>query len=144
MAGMMALYADYGTAEWEDLIDPAIDLADGSIVSDILAEQLQSFQDNLPVEQLEHFYPVGAPIEAGTNLEQLELAETLWEIRESEGTSFYNGSISESLADIEGLPLESLLNFTVGRHEPVTGEFAGYEVIGASLPLPGVSVIQLL
>lgn len=144
VAGMMELHQDYGSSEWQDLIDPAINLTSGTAVSDILSEQLQSFQDSLPVEELEHFYPGGSAIEAGANLEQSELAETLREIRDSNGTSFYEGNISESLAEVNGLSIESLSNFTVGRHDPVTGEFAGYEVIGAAPPLPGVSVIQML
>lgn len=144
VAGMMELHDDYGVADWHDLIDPAIDLAESTVVSNILSEQLESSQDGLSIEQLEHFYPGGVPVEAGADLEQPELAETLREIRDSDGTSFYEGNISERLSEVDGLSTNSLSNFTVGRHDPVTGEFAGYEVIGASPPLPGASVIQML
>ncbi|CEI83624.1 gamma-glutamyltranspeptidase [Oceanobacillus oncorhynchi subsp. incaldanensis] len=144
VAGTKELHDDYGTADWETVIDPAIDLAESSEVSATLAQQLQSAQDRLPVEQLEHFYPDGTAIEAGATLEQPALAEALRDIRDSEGASFYEGDTGEALAAIQGLDGDSLADFRVGRHAPVTGEFAGYEVTGAPPPLPGASVIQML
>ncbi|WP_339238249.1 gamma-glutamyltransferase [Oceanobacillus sp. FSL W7-1281] len=144
VAGTKELHDDYGTADWETVMDPAIDLAESSEVSETLAEQLQSAQDRLPVEQLEHFYPDGTAIEAGATLEQPALAEALRDIRDSEGASFYEGNTGEALAAIEGLDGDSLADFRVGRHDPVTGEFAGYKVTGAPPPLPGASVIQML
>ncbi|GAA0339259.1 gamma-glutamyltransferase [Oceanobacillus oncorhynchi subsp. oncorhynchi] len=144
VAGTKELHEDYGTADWETVIEPAIDLAEGSEVSATLAEQLQSAQDRLPVGQLEHFYPEGTAIEAGATLEQPALAEVLRDIRDSEGASFYEGDTGEALAAIEGLDGDSLADFRVGRHDPVTGEFAGYKVTGAPPPLPGASVIQML
>ncbi|MGX8791043.1 gamma-glutamyltransferase [Oceanobacillus oncorhynchi] len=144
VAGTKELHDDYGTADWETVIDPAIDLAESSEVSATLAQQLQSAQDRLPVEQLEHFYPDGPAIEAGATLEQPALAEALRDIRDSEGASFYEGDTGEALAAIQGMDGDSLADFRVGRHAPVTGEFAGYEVTGAPPPLPGASVIQML
>ncbi|WP_339185010.1 gamma-glutamyltransferase [Oceanobacillus sp. FSL W7-1293] len=144
VAGTKELHDDYGTADWETVIDPAIDLAESSEVSATLAQQLQSAQDRLPVEQLEHFYPEGRAIEAGATLEQPALAEALRDIRDSEGASFYEGDTGEALAAIQGLDRDSLADFRVGRHDPVTGEFAGYKVTGSPPPLPGVSVIQML
>ncbi|WP_179134533.1 gamma-glutamyltransferase family protein [Oceanobacillus timonensis] len=144
VAGTKELHDDYGSADWQTVMNPAIDLAESSEVSETLAQQLQSAEDRLPVEQLEHFYPEGTAIEAGATLEQSALAETLRDIRDSDGTSFYEGNTGENLAAIEGLDRDSLADFDVGRHDPVTGEFAGYEVTGAPPPLPGASVIQML
>jgi len=144
VAGMMELHEDYGMAEWPALIDPAIHLAESAEVSATLAQQLQSAQGRLPVEELDHFYPGGVPIEAGATLKQTELAATLREIRDSDGASFYEGDIGEALTNIEGLDMNSLSDYSVGRHHPVSGEFAGYEIIGAPPPLPGASVIQML
>ncbi|MFD1067853.1 gamma-glutamyltransferase [Oceanobacillus locisalsi] len=144
VAGTKELHDDYGEADWQTVIDPAIELAESAEVSETLAQQLQSAQDRLPVEQLEHFYPGGTAIEAGATLEQPALAETLRDIRDSEGTSFYEGDTGEALTAVEGLDMDSLADFDVGRHDPVTGEFAGYEVTGAPPPLPGASVIQML
>ncbi|GAK09516.1 gamma-glutamyltranspeptidase [Geomicrobium sp. JCM 19038] len=145
VAGMMTMHDDYGRSDWQEVLNPAIDLAEHATVSETFAEQLQSAQGRLPVERLEHFYPNGTPLSAGDDIEQSELADTLRLIRDSGGVSFYEAEIAEGLvSEIEGLNMNSLSDYRVGRHQPVTGEFAGYEVIGAPLPLPGASVIQML
>ncbi|QQK78670.1 gamma-glutamyltransferase [Salicibibacter cibi] len=145
VAGMVELHEDHGVADWQELMDPSIDLAESVEVSETLAQQLQSAQDRLPTEQLEHFYPGGVPLAEDANLEQPELADTLREIRDRGGEAFYEEDIGETLAsDVEGLNMNSLSDYDVGRHDPVTGEFAGYEMIGAPQPLPGTSVIQML
>ncbi|RKD76262.1 gamma-glutamyltransferase 1 [Sinobaca qinghaiensis] len=144
-AGMNEFHADYGNAEWEELLDPAVALADSSEVSDLLADQLQSGADSLPISQLPHLYPNGVPLEAGSTVEQAELAETLRDIRDNGSSTFYEGTAGESLAaQIEGLDAASLADFEVSRNEPSIGTFAGYDVIGAAPPLPGISVIQML
>src|SRR5690625_2672581 len=102
VAGMKELHEEQGVTDWSALIDPAIDLAESAEVSATLAQQLQSAQGRLPVDQLDHFYPGGVPIEAGATLEQPELAAALREIRDSNGASFYKGDLGESLANIEG------------------------------------------
>jgi gamma-glutamyltranspeptidase / glutathione hydrolase len=143
--GMMELHGDFGSAEWEDLLDPAISLAESAEVSELLSQQLQSGQGRLSADQLAHFYPEGTPLSEGATLEQAELAASLEAIRDSGGESFYEGALAEELASqIEGLDADSLAGFEVGRHEPATGEFASYEIVAAPPPLPGISVIQML
>ncbi|WP_375533593.1 gamma-glutamyltransferase family protein [Alteribacillus sp. HJP-4] len=145
VAGMTELHADYGTAEWENLLDPAVNLAEEAEVSELLAEQLQSGEDRISGPQVDHLYPEGEPLEAGSDMTQEALAETLRDIRDNGSDTFYEGAISEELtSEIEGLDTASLSSFEVGRHAPSTGAFAGYEVIGAPPPLPGTGVIQML
>ncbi|SDO17863.1 gamma-glutamyltransferase [Alkalicoccus daliensis] len=145
VAGTMELHEDYGTAAWETLLDPAITLAESAEVSSLLAQQLQSGQTRLPVEQLDHFYPERTPLEAGAALEQQALAEVLTEIRDTNGASFYEGEAAETLAAaVEGIDTASLESFEVGRHDPAAGSFLDYEIIAAPPPLPGISVIQML
>ncbi|WP_147803291.1 gamma-glutamyltransferase family protein [Alkalicoccus halolimnae] len=145
VAGMMELHGDFGSAEWEDLLDPAISLAESAEVSELLSQQLQSGQGRLPAEQLAHFYPEGVPLSEGAELEQAELAASLEAIHDSGGESFYEGALAEELASqIEGVDTDSLAGFEVGRHEPATGEFASYEIVAAPPPLPGINVIQML
>ncbi|EZH65313.1 hypothetical protein DH09_16900 [Bacillaceae bacterium JMAK1] len=145
VAGMMTMHEDYGRSDWQELLNPAIDLADHATVSETFAEQLQSAQGRLPVERLEHFYPGESPLSAGDDIEQSELADTLRLIRDRGGESFYEAEIAEGLvSEVDGLNMNSLSDYRVGQHQPVTGEFAGYEVVGAPLPLPGAGVIQML
>lgn len=144
-AGMAAFQSDHGTADWSDLLEPAVTLADSSEVSGLLADQLESGADSLPLAELSHLYPNGVPLEAGSTMEQTELAETLRDIRDNGAGGFYEGEAAESLASqIEGLDTASLEAFEVGRYEPSIGTFAGYDIIGAAPPLPGISVIQML
>lgn len=144
-AGMNEFHADYGTAEWEELLDPAVTLADSSEVSGLLAEQLESGEDRLPISELSHFYPDGEPLEAGSTVEQDELAETLRDIRDNGSSTLYEGEAGESLASqIEGIDAASLEAFEISQNDPSIGTYAGYDIIGAAPPLPGISVIQML
>ncbi|SDW06495.1 gamma-glutamyltransferase 1 Threonine peptidase. MEROPS family T03 [Marinococcus luteus] len=144
-AGMNEFHADYGTAEWEELLDPAVTLADSSEVSGLLADQLESGEDRLPVRKLSHFYPDGEPLEAGTTVEQDELADTLRDIRDNGSSTLYEGEAGESLASqIKGINAASLEAFEISQNDPSIGSYAGYDIIGAAPPLPGISVIQML
>ncbi|TVP88025.1 MAG: hypothetical protein EA344_01050 [Alkalicoccus sp.] len=144
-AGMAELHDDYGKVSWESILEPAVSSAEASEVSELLAQQLESGQSRLPLDELSHFYPEGNPLNAGDTLEQEELVETLRTLQEDGPEAFYEGETGDILsADIEGVDQESLDSYEVGRHEPVTGEAFGYEVIGAAPPLPGMSVIQML
>ncbi|GEK60193.1 hypothetical protein CHL76_15935 [Marinococcus halophilus] len=144
-AGMNEFHTDYGTAEWEELLDPAVELADSSEVSGLLAEQLESGEDRLPVSELSHFYPDGEPLEAGSTVEQDELADTLRDIRDNGSDTLYEGEAGQSLASqIEGIDTASLEAFEVSQNDPSVGTYAGYDIIGAAPPLPGISVIQML
>lgn len=144
-AGMNEFHADYGTAEWEELLDPAVTLADSSEVSGLLAEQLESGEDRLPVSELSHFYPDGELLEAGSTVEQDELANTLRDIRDNGSSTLYEGEAGESLASqIEGIDAASLEAFETSQNDPSVGTYEGYDIIGAAPPLPGISVIQML
>ncbi|MDZ5781903.1 gamma-glutamyltransferase family protein [Marinococcus luteus] len=144
-AGMNELHAEHGTAEWEELLDPAVALADSSEVSGLLAEQLESGESRLPVSELSHFYPDGEPLEAGSTVEQEELADTLRTIRDNGSSALYEGEAGESLASqIEGIDTASLEAFEISQNDPSVGTYAGYDIIGAAPPLPGISVIQML
>ncbi|MDX6152549.1 gamma-glutamyltransferase family protein [Marinococcus sp. PL1-022] len=144
-AGMNKFHADHGTAEWEELLDPAVTLADSSEVSGLFADQLESGEDRLPVSELSHFYPDGEPLEAGSTVEQDELADTLRDIRDNGSDTLYEGEAGQSLASqIEGIDTASLEAFEVSQNDPSVGTYEGYDIIGAAPPLPGISVIQML
>lgn len=145
VAGMVDLHTDHGNADWQELLDPAIALADSSEVSSLLAQQLESAAGRLPVDQLSHFYPNGMALGEGETVEQSELADTLRVLRDEGGEAFYEGEFSETLAaQVAGIDAESLSGYEVGRHDPVIGEFADYDIIGTAPPLPGANAIQML
>ncbi|QBI19559.1 hypothetical protein ER308_08350 [Egibacter rhizosphaerae] len=145
VAGMEALHDEYGEVSWEELLDPAVELAEGAETSGLLADQLQGASGRLPVGELGHLYPGGQALAAGEPLVQEELASTLRQLRDEGADTFYEGVLAEQLAgSVAGIDLASLGAYEVQRSEPPSGEFGGYEVVGAAPPLPGSTLIQQL
>lgn len=146
VAGMEALHGDHGAVGWSDLLAPAIELADDGVPTPgIVATQLASGAGRLPVGDLPHLYPSGAPLEAGAPMEQDDLADTLRTLSDDGAEAFYEGSIAEVLtAQVEGLDAGTLASYDVQRSEPARGRFAGHELVAAAPPLPGAVMVQLL
>lgn len=145
VAGMGALLDDHGTLELAEVLQPAIRLArDGTPTSETLATQLRNAAHRLPVGQLPHLYPGGTPLSAGAQLVQEELADTL-ELLADEGVpTFYEGTLADDLAGVEGIDRASLAAYEVQRSVPASGSFAGYQVHAAAPPLPGAALVQML
>src|SRR5690625_1692806 len=145
VAGMDALHTEYGVLDWEQVLQPAIDLAqDGFEVSPFLALRMRSDFGPEAVSDLEHFAPGGEPLEAGEVLVQAELAQTMRVIADEGPQAYYTGSLVEDLTAVDGFDAQSLADYEVVTSEPVRGNFAGYEILGPAPPLPGVSLIQML
>lgn len=145
VAGLGELHSTYGELDWQEVLAPAIELADdGFEVSPFLALRMQSDFGPEAIAGLEHFAPGGQPLEAGELLVQEELAATMRTIAEEGPEAYYTGSLSDDLSVVEGLDGASLADYEVVTSEPVRGSFADYEVLGPAPPLPGVSLIQML
>jgi gamma-glutamyltranspeptidase / glutathione hydrolase len=145
VAGMERLRVEHGALPLAELLGPAIELAEGTTVSELVAERLAGDAGALPVPQLPHLYPDGAPLSAGDQLVQAELADTLRTIAEHGAEVFYEGDIAETLASaVEGLDASSLAGYEVQSTPPPAGRVGDLEVIGAAPPLPGTSLIQQL
>lgn len=145
VAGLAQLHDDHGVLPWEDVLEPAIELAaDGFAVSDFLALRMRSDYGPAAVQGSEVFAPSGSPLGAGDTLVQEDLAATLRTIADEGPESFYTGSIAERLAEVDGLDAGTLADYEVVVDEPVSGDFAGHEVLTARPPLPGVSLLQAL
>ncbi|MFB5660303.1 gamma-glutamyltransferase family protein [Alteribacillus sp. HJP-4] len=144
--GMDTLHSEHGSASFDDLIDPAIELAeDGFEVDPILAERLDGAISRVDVEELDHFYPDEEPIESGETLKQEELADTLTKIKEDGASTFYEGELGESFTDeFPHVDAEDLEDYEVTEPEPVQGEVNGGTIFSASPPLSGVPFVQSL
>ncbi|MED5243381.1 gamma-glutamyltransferase [Priestia sp. LL-8] len=144
--GMEVIHEKYGSENMDQLIDPAIKLAnDGFPVGQQLSERLKGAQYRLSEAEIPNFFPRNKPIEEGKTLKQPELAETLELIKEKGSDVFYNGELAEEIAeDVPGIQKEDLEKYSVKEREPVHGEFAGYDVISAPPPFSGVTLIQSL
>ncbi|MFP4635442.1 MAG: gamma-glutamyltransferase family protein [Nitriliruptoraceae bacterium] len=145
LAGMERLRVEHGTLDLDELLAPAISLADGAEVSGLLAERLASDAGALPVGELDQYYPDGAPLPAGATMVQPELADTLRTIAEDGAEAFYDGELAARLAgSVPGIDAGSLADYEVQSSTPPSGTFADLTVIGAAPALPGTSLIQQL
>lgn len=144
--GMETVHEKYGSKKMDELIEPAIKLADdGFPVGQQLAERLKGAQYRLSEDEIPNFFPGNQPIEEGEKLKQPELGETLELIKQKGSDVFYNGKLAEEIADeVPGIQKSDLEEYSVEEREPVQGEFAGYDVISAPPPFSGITLIQSL
>lgn len=153
VAGMEHALKKWGSMPLEQVIQPAIDLAEnGYIVSNALAENLAATKESLGKWDTTKaiFFKDGEPLKAGDLLAQKDLAASMRLIAKEGAAAFYQGAIAdqivEEMAKHDGLiTKEDLANYKVVEREPVKGTYRGYEVV--SMPPPssgGIHVIQIL
>lgn len=144
--GMEYVHQKYGQLEMEELLDPAIELAEeGFPIDPVFAERLHINQSRLDTSRLSHFYPNNTPLEEGDQLVQEELAQTLKLIRDQGSDAFYTGEIAQQLAkSISTIELSDLKAYRVRESEPAVGRFDQYEVYATDAPTSGITVIQAL
>ena len=143
--GMATLHEDHGSMAWDELLQPAIELAaDGFEVTELLAQRFRSDWGPASIEGLGHFHDGGEPLNTGDTLVQTELADTLTTLAQDGPEAFYTGSIADQLTQVDGLDAETLANYETEDAPPVTGEFGDYEFVSAAPPLPGAAVVQQL
>ena len=146
----------WGRANWGDLLQPAITLAeDGFAVSPRMAasvagdaERLQRFPATAA-----YFFPDGEPLAEGSILQNPEYADTLRQIAAHGTDAFYTGPIAEDIVatvrNAEGNPgvlstLDMAL-YDVIERDAVCASFRAYEVCGMGPPSSGaLTVGQIL
>ncbi|WP_096190074.1 gamma-glutamyltransferase [Evansella halocellulosilytica] len=146
VVGLNKVHNDYGLTPFENLVSPAIALAeDGFKVDYLLWERLEAASERLPVEELPHLFPGGEAIQPGKKLKQKELADTLTKIKEYGAHVFYRDEFSKILTEtVPYLDAAELDNYEVEITEPVTGELQDGTLYSASPPHAGVSLVQSL
>ena len=153
VAGFALAHEKYGSADWNSLVEPSVELArDGFVVSDRLARslagRLEAFR-GYPATYAQ-FSKDGEPYSEGETLVQADLAATLERIRDEGRDGFYKGTTARLVAEemergggwITG---EDLARYEAREREPVRGTYRGYEVI--SMPPPssgGTALVQML
>jgi len=152
VAGMAEAHQKYGHLKWEDLIAPAIHLAqEGFKLSARQARELNGLKGTFT-----KLNPLGTALvkEAkwveGDVLAQNELANTLTLIASKGRNGFYEGAVADSIvAEMQRgggiITKQDLASYKAIWRKPVTGEYRGYEVV--TMPPPssgGIALIQLL
>lgn len=153
VAGMVTAHEKYGRLKWEDLITPAIQLAEnGFKISANQARELNELK-----ARFKSLNPRGTALlksagdwAEGDLLVQTELAATLRLIREKGRAGFYEGPVADSLiAEMKRgggiITKEDLKNYQAVWRKPVIGNYKAYKII--TMPPPssgGIALLQLL
>ena len=152
VAGLDWLLTQYGTMDRQQVMAPAIDLAQNGFVlrqsdSDYFAAKADVLlrQDNARAI----FYQDGKPWPAGHRLVQRDLAATLSAVSEDGPDAFYKGPIARAIvaaSEANGgiLSLKDFADYRVREFAPVRCDYRGYEIITAPPPSSGGTTICLI
>ena len=156
VAGFHHALTRYGTLTWEEVLQPAIKLAeDGFVIPHDLANTLASkrYRERLSADPAaaKVFFKKNKEIySAGEILVQKDLAWTLRQLSQNGPEAFYTGEIARLIVkEMEKngglITLEDLKNYNVAEREPLEGNYKGYKVV--SMPPSssgGTHLIQML
>ena len=157
--GTIALYKrahdEYGKLPWEDLFDPAIELAEnGFHVSPRLAGFLVRLKDvgrlSINPDTAAYFYPGGEPLAEGQLLVNVDYANTLKRIAAEGPAAFYEGEIPERIVAAASQPpnpgrlsLDDFANYRVIERPVVCGSFRVYRICTTTPPSSGGAQIMI-
>lgn len=153
VAGMAKAYEKYGSMSWQNLIQPAIDLADKGF--NLTAREARALNNN---QEAFREYNTVLPQnvintdgwQEGDMIKYKDLAGTLTLIKENGRDGFYKGvtakNIVEEMERGSGIiSLEDLENYEAQWRPTLTGNYKNHRII--SMPPPssgGVALLQLL
>lgn len=149
VAGMVEAHKKYGSLPWEELIQPAIDLAKNGFP--LTAQQTEEFNE-LQADFI-RFNPNGAAIirdqkwQKNDLFKQEELANTLTRIAKKGRDGFYKGETSDLIvAEMKRtngiITHKDLEDYQAVWRDPIVGTYKGYKII--SMPPPSSGGIALL
>ena len=149
VAGFWKAHQRFGKLSWEELVNPAIKLAEeGFLPAKILVDDIQSMKDWF--KDKTNFSKYFLSINVSENFKQPELANTLRRIAKFGADDFYSGEtaklIVEQIKESDGLiTMEDLNSYEAIWREPLRSNWRNYEVISAPPPSSGgFAIIQLL
>jgi gamma-glutamyltranspeptidase / glutathione hydrolase len=152
VAGMWAAHQRFGSVPWPDLIQPAVNLAEGVVVHERLARSLREHESQLrkfPTTAKVFLIDGRAP-RVGERLVQRDLAETMRRIAADGSDGFYRGRTAELIeAEMRRgggiITREDLARYQAVWREPITFEYRDQTVI--SMPPPssgGATLAEIL
>ncbi|AXI43250.1 gamma-glutamyltransferase [Sulfitobacter sp. SK011] len=149
------VHARWGTADWADLLAPAIDLAEaGFAVSPRLAGLVADDADRLSSSETTaaYFLPQGVAVQAGDVLVNQAYADTLRVMASGGADAFYTGDMASNIvATVQGASNPGVLSevdlaiYNVKERAAVCAPYRAHEVCGMGPPSSGaVAVGQIL
>ena len=150
--GMVEAHRKYGKLKWEELVQPAIDLArNGFKITKRMAGDLnREAADFKKLNEGKSYLLKDSPWQEGDMLVQEDLAKTLEQVRDKGRAGFYDGIVADELVNEmqsgKGLITKTdLQNYHAIWRKALTGSYKGYKII--TMPPPssgGVALLQLL
>ena len=147
--GLDTLLQNYGTMKREQVMAPAIKLADeGFVLNDgdvaIMNTSIKSFAEQPNVAAI--FLHEGKPWAAGETFVQMNLANTLRQISVSGPIAFYKGPIADALVDASSkhggiLSKQDLADYSVTETPPIRCNYRGFDLISAPPPSSGGTAV---
>jgi len=154
VAGLLKALEEHGTMSREQVMAPAIALAeDGIEVTAGLSESLTALSDRLqkwPSTKKVFFKADGSAYQPGERLKQPELARSLTRVAVQGADGFYKGETARDIVKAVNeaggsMSLQDLADYEAIARVPVKGDYRGYEIV--SMPPPssgGIHIIEIL
>ena len=152
VAGLCMALEKYGTKSLQEVMAPAIQLAEsGFAISPTLAQVIaDSFGAiSKDPELAKMLAPSGLPLEAGEVLKNPDLAKSLRKIAAGGRDAFYKGELADAIATAMAakgglIGKADLAAYQAIEREPVRGSYRGVEILSAPPPVSGLTVIESL
>ena len=152
--GMLYALDTYGTMTREQVISPAVELAEkgfpvGAYMKDTLTQHYNWYTYTDETKSI-YYDENGLPYEVGTIYTNPELGATLQKIIDEGVDGFYKGSVAEAIVKTANsygntITMEDLANYEVKVRKPVSGTYRGYTVISSPPSSSGgTSVVEIL
>ncbi len=142
VAGLAAIHKKFGTLPWEDLIQPAIDLAvNGYIITKRQENSINAkIKDFISINGPETLYAKG--FKAGDRVKNLALAETLKRIAKFGKQGFYDGPVANDLVarvkETGGIIThEDLLSYEPVWRDPINFQYKDLNIYSMGPPSSG-------
>ncbi len=153
VAGMKFALDNYGSMPWEEVIQPAIDLAEGFVVPHDLSSVTNSYKARLQrnsATKKAYYKKSGDAYLPGEIMRLPDLAWSLKKIRDEGPSAFYKGDIARKIVDEMNrnggiISMQDLSSYEVSLRNPVIGSFNDYKIV--SMPPSssgGIHIIQML
>ncbi len=150
--GMVEAHKKFGTLPWNELIQPAIDLAlHGFTLTELEANWFNEMQEDLVTyNTIAPNFLLRANWKAGDSIRWIELGRTLERIRDQGRAGFYEGKTAEDIvAEMQRgkglITLKDLDDYHSVWRDPIIANYKEYKII--SMPPSssgGVCLVQLL
>lgn len=152
-AGLHAAHARWGKLPWQQIIQPAITLADSGFT--VLPKTRLLFEERL--DKLRGgdgtlatiFLPKGELPDIGSRLPNHELARTMELLARNRTSGFYRGPVADALVEASRkgggqLTHDDLENYEARMSAPIAIDFEGYRILGGPPPSTGSSLFMTI